>query len=700
MSKAETRKDKASDENKSLGVLYTGYLEKKNPVTGSFKKRFVVLTQNSIHWFKRAEGDDLFGEERGQFALGNILTTRILDEDSTIFEIQGTDSKKRYFRAATNVFCEEWVSAVRSAIKSNARKPSGQRRATISGVKFNIEDEDKESENYEKTEVSVLLVSLNSAAQQTEIVIARHPEWDRVINVPAVKKGDQIIISTSNGGSVILPFDNIISKAESGSEFESAVQNVPLASSLKISVSMQGFDKSGSTETMTENRRLGKRISANLREQISDFAAAMITDRSFAINTVLSMMVIMAGISSIMEVGSEASLLYLFAGALSIYNIYQVVEEARVDKSETGKSINLRLVIHGHTFTSPDAPVTDLDSDIPQRFIDGCNGDMKEARMRWDITKHWRESEGVNNILEEPQPYFHLIKAMYPHYHCGIGKSGHRVYWERPGDFEAAQLAARGVKLDDLVRHWLFMTEYQWQVLCNNDETAKSIAVIDLNNIKIGDLAGDNLAYLKKTVSIANQHYPERSYAICIINAPFFFSMMWKLVKPLVHENTQKKIRILNAKETLTGLQEVMDISQIPEFYGGEMRFDCSEDKGKDSCRFHCSEVLQMNEFVRKLNEGNSIQSKVPFEDTSKAAAVDGETNLPPGNPGDLPPSKSDAEIAESPMPAYMSRSSSRRGSLGAPKRASVVQSPGGKLIVFLDWLGYDIKFLFFCELR
>ena len=45
---------------------------------------------------------------------------------------------------------------------------------------------------------------------------------------------------------------------------------------------------------------------------------------------------------------------------------------------------------------------------------------------------------------------------------------------------------------------------------------------------------GSNMDYLKKTISIANQHYPERSYVIYILNAPFYASMMWKIVKPLV----------------------------------------------------------------------------------------------------------------------------------------------------------------------
>jgi hypothetical protein len=54
-------KEEKVHNSKNLGVLFTGYLDKRNPVTGSYKKRFVVLTHESLHWFKRAEGYDLFG---------------------------------------------------------------------------------------------------------------------------------------------------------------------------------------------------------------------------------------------------------------------------------------------------------------------------------------------------------------------------------------------------------------------------------------------------------------------------------------------------------------------------------------------------------------------------------------------------------------------------------------------------------------
>lgn len=277
-----------------------------------------------------------------------------------------------------------------------------------------------------------------------------------------------------------------------------------------------------------------------------------------------------------------------------------------------------------------------------------CNGDLKEARRRWDITRHWREAEGINGILQEPQPNFSLIKSMYPHFNCGQGKTGHKIFWERPGEFQPQQLAARGIKTDDLVRHWLFCTEYQWEVMCKGDQTAKSIAVIDAKNVTMTDLAGNNMEYIKKTVGIANLHYPERSYVIFIVNAPFFASIGWKLVKPLVHENTQQKVRILSASETLKGLLEHIDIDQIPEYYGGNLDYG-----GHDSCRFKCPDVVAMDEYVRKLNEGEIgvSQSRIPFSDkentdTNLVEASDMRTstetdgaglNSPPGVPGEDP---------------------------------------------------------------
>lgn len=59
---------------------------------------------------------------------------------------------------------------------------------------------------------------------------------------------------------------------------------------------------------------------------------------------------------------------------------------------------------------------------LAQRFIDGCLGDMTEAARRWRITVEWRRQYGTDAILEQPHPYFKLIKEVRAL--VGVGDGG------------------------------------------------------------------------------------------------------------------------------------------------------------------------------------------------------------------------------------------------------------------------------------
>jgi hypothetical protein len=80
-----------------------------------------------------------------------------------------------------------------------------------------------------------------------------------------------------------------------------------------------------------------------------------------------------------------------------------------------------------------------------------------------------------------------------------------------------------------------------------------------------------------------------------IVNAPTWFSWIWKLIKPMVHENTQKKVKILAKKEILNGLLEHVDMSEIPIYYGGLKDYG----GGIDSCRFNSPDEIALAEYVR-----------------------------------------------------------------------------------------------------
>jgi hypothetical protein len=51
-----------------------------------------------------------------------------------------------------------------------------------------------------------------------------------------------------------------------------------------------------------------------------------------------------------------------------------------------------------------------------RRYIRGCQGDLVEARRRWDLTLKWREEQRVDGVLSEPFPEFEHVKACYPHF--------------------------------------------------------------------------------------------------------------------------------------------------------------------------------------------------------------------------------------------------------------------------------------------
>jgi hypothetical protein len=46
-----------------------------------------------------------------------------------------------------------------------------------------------------------------------------------------------------------------------------------------------------------------------------------------------------------------------------------------------------------------------------------------------------------------------------------VDKLGQFVYYERPTEMELTQILARGMTLQEMVRHWIFVTEYQYEVL-------------------------------------------------------------------------------------------------------------------------------------------------------------------------------------------------------------------------------------------
>ena len=216
-------------------------------------------------------------------------------------------------------------------------------------------------------------------------------------------------------------------------------------------------------------------------------------------------------------------------------------------------------------------PIMEDGDSVPFRFIRATKGDIKGAKIRWNKTLEWRESMGMDTILQEPHPNLHLIKQNYPHYFHLRGKKNEACYYESPPKMKLKALKEAKITMDDMLRHYVLCCEFMWTIIEPNEE-GKSIYVINLEGMGMRDFAGEVVDFVKRASAFTSEHYPERSGTIFVVNVPSWFSIIWNAVKGWVDDVTKQKIKIIksgNLQSITNALLEKIELHNIPPEYGG-----------------------------------------------------------------------------------------------------------------------------------
>ncbi|KDO34013.1 hypothetical protein SPRG_01287 [Saprolegnia parasitica CBS 223.65] len=207
---------------------------------------------------------------------------------------------------------------------------------------------------------------------------------------------------------------------------------------------------------------------------------------------------------------------------------------------------------------------------VPQRYMNAVKGDPAAALVRWEDTLAWRKEEGVDGILDEPMPFFRLIKQNYPHYYHKRGLHNEPVYYEKPGKIDLKLLRTEGVTLENLIRNYTMISEFLWRVV-EKDDNQKCITVIDVEGIGMADFGGEVVDYIRKASSFTGKHYPERCAYIFVVNVPMWFNMIWKVVQGMIDEVTREKVTIVRGKSAIyEALVKRIPVENIPVEYGGQ----------------------------------------------------------------------------------------------------------------------------------
>jgi hypothetical protein len=215
-------------------------------------------------------------------------------------------------------------------------------------------------------------------------------------------------------------------------------------------------------------------------------------------------------------------------------------------------------------------------NDLYIRYVAACRGNRVKAAERLELTMNWRQGEDVDSILNKPLPHFKECKAHYRHAVIGIGKKSNMpIVVEGVGKFRTAlkDLKAKNVPTSAFMHQFIWIMEYVTQRMNNTPmPNGKFIRVYDVTGMGLTDVADkEGMTIGQGMMQVLEQHYPERMHKALVVNAPRWFSAVWKVVAPLLDPSTAQKIQIFsNRQDALAALLEELDGDQIPKDLGGE----------------------------------------------------------------------------------------------------------------------------------
>ncbi|KAG6612698.1 SEC14 cytosolic factor [Phytophthora cinnamomi] len=613
-----------------LGILASGLLDKRRDgaVRGGWAKRLFILSTRSLHYYRKVEDAELFGKERGQVLLSDISYAKVMmpeeaplgnvEPGQTAYFVAVLSKRKTlllFLRADSFEYASSWVAIINNAVHTAKgvdfvpRWSVETMQTFIAAASGNFEELDTAptespteptlSPTVTRPVPTVLVVSMVSgplsASTTTERLVKRNVELSAELQLGPFEQKDTCVIVLSDGEELHIPY-RLLGDAKSlltsvkQIELTTPARCQPLrphiVSMSKVSVS---FRCVRAPPVVVTRRDSGPQpvISSLPSTFTVAFPGLMkitiVLGLILSISQIAQFVIILSGaqgqqrLSPVMSpvAGSKKAVAavaneYLFFLAVDKIEVIEADQDEEPALSETASPVS---DVTTDVTTEAAAPEVNAISGGPiafsPRFIAGEKGDVEKGRARYEATLEWRKENDIDNILVTSHPNFEIIKKYYPQYFHGRTRDGLPVYYERPGKIDLPALKREGLSIDDLLRHYMYITEYLWRVLEPND-SGRSITVLDVTGIGMYDLGGEVLDFIKRASAFTGAHYPERSAHIFIINIPGWFNMIWRMVKPMIDPVTREKVHMLKGSAILRELETLIDLENIPADFGGE----------------------------------------------------------------------------------------------------------------------------------
>jgi len=161
-----------------------------------------------------------------------------------------------------------------------------------------------------------------------------------------------------------------------------------------------------------------------------------------------------------------------------------------------------------------------------------------ERYLPWTVAKlEENNTLTPSNIRELHDPNEPIYTAHLPHSNLGHTKTGTPIYWEKTGFISSSfNTVKKHLSADDLTTRHVRQQEVMFRDRCPKASEFygrniyKQAIVFDMKGLSYA-LDTTALSVFKRTLVIDEAFYPERLEILIMINAPWFFTSIWNMMR-------------------------------------------------------------------------------------------------------------------------------------------------------------------------
>eukprot|EP00761_Pharyngomonas_kirbyi_P012795 gb/GECH01012822.1/.p1 GENE.gb/GECH01012822.1/~~gb/GECH01012822.1/.p1 ORF type:complete len:288 (+),score=48.98 gb/GECH01012822.1/:1-864(+) len=203
------------------------------------------------------------------------------------------------------------------------------------------------------------------------------------------------------------------------------------------------------------------------------------------------------------------------------------------------------------------------------RFLRARKGSINNAAKMLEKTILWRREYQPARI---PVSDVKWQAKDGKNYIRGRDRHGRPVIWMR-ARLDTPYAAEQKLKLI------VFQVEQATQIADRENSDGKIDFVADLRDMSYHTVSEVSAA--KQVVDVMQNHYPERLGYFLVVDAPWLFNTLWRIVKPLVDPETRQKVHFLKAnhpEELWPQFSTFFDRDQVETEYGGTCEYEYQHD--------------------------------------------------------------------------------------------------------------------------